>query len=80
MAIDKEQLSLEADRLKKDPVFLEVIQRIRASAVESLINTPATDTHKVVSLQCVARICDLFPQELEAMIRSKNEHKPFQAI
>lgn len=78
--MDKEQLSLEAARLAKDPVFLEVLKRIRDASVEKLINTSAADTNAIIHLQCYARICDLFPSELEAMIQSAQDKKPTKAI
>jgi hypothetical protein len=78
--MDKEQLALEAARLAKDPVFLEVLKRIRDASVETLINTSAADTNTIIHLQCYARICDLFPSELEAMIQSSQDKKPTKAI
>lgn len=78
--MDKEQLALEAARLAKDPVFLETLKRIRDASVEKLINTSAAETNTIIHLQCYARICDLFPSELEAMIQSSQEKKPTKAI
>jgi hypothetical protein len=78
--MDKEQLALEAERLAKDPVFLDVLKRIREASVETLIVTSADDTNRIIHLQCFARICDLFPSELEAMINSSHERKPIKAI
>lgn len=74
--MDKEFLALEADRLSKDPIFLEVLSRIRTKSVESLVNTPATETNTIIHLQCFARICDLFPAELQAMVKSSQDPKP----
>lgn len=74
--MDKEHLALEADRLSKDPVFLEVLARIRAASVEKLINTPVDKTTDIIHLQCFARICDIFPAELQAMIKSSKDPKP----
>lgn len=78
--MDKEFLSKEAARLSKDPIFLEVLKRIRDASVEKLILTSAADTNTIIHLQCFARICDLFPSELEAMILSSQEKKPTKAI
>lgn len=74
--MDKEFLALEAERLAKDPVFLEVLQRIRSGAVEKLISTNADETTTIVYLQCMAKIADLFPSELKAMILSSKDAKP----
>lgn len=73
--MDKEWLALEAERLAKDPVFLEVINRIRKESTDGLVTVDATDMRAVVTLQVFARVCDLFPQELEAMIKSGKERK-----
>lgn len=78
--MDKEHLAQEAARLKKDSVFLEVLSRIRASAVEQLIKTNADDKTLILTLQAFAKVCDVFPQELEAMILSKEEKRPIQAV
>lgn len=73
--MDKEFLALESERLAKDPVFLEVLARIRASAVESLIGTNADDKTAIITLQATAQICDRFPSELQAMIQSSKDRK-----
>lgn len=73
--MDKEFLALEAERLAKDPVFLEVLQRIRKSAVDGLVTVNADATREVITLQCFARVCDVFPAELQAMIASSHERK-----
>lgn len=73
--MDKEFLALEAERLAKDPVFLEVLRRIRSSAVESLIGTNADDKTAIITLQCFAKVCDTFPAELQAMIQSSKDRK-----
>jgi hypothetical protein len=78
--MDKTHLSQEAKRLSTDPVFLEVLKRIRDASVEKLIVTSAADTNMIIHLQCFARICDLFPSELEAMIQSSQDKKPTKAI
>lgn len=74
--MDKEFLALEAERLAKDPIFLEVLQRIRSSAVDKLISTNADETTKIVYLQCMAKVADLFPAELQAMVKSSQDPKP----
>lgn len=78
--MDKERLALEAERLKKDPVFLEVLSRIRSAAVEQLIKTNADDKTMILTLQAFAKVCDTFPAELEAMILSKEEKRPIRAV
>lgn len=78
--MDKEFLAREAERLAKDPVFLEVLQRIRKAAVEQLIITSVEDTTLILTLQAFAKVCDVFPAELQAMTQSSQERKPFKAI
>lgn len=78
--MDKEWLALEAERLAKDPVFLEVLQRIRTSAVEQLIKTNVDDTTLILTLQAFAKVCDVFPAELQAMISSREERKLIRAV
>lgn len=78
--MDKEFLAHEAERLAKDPVFLEVLQRIRRAAVEQLILTNADDKTLILTLQAYAKVCDVFPAELQAMTQSSQERKPFQAV
>jgi hypothetical protein len=73
--MDKEFLALEAERLAKDPVFLEVLQRIRTSAVEDLVKTNPDDITKLIYLQCFAKVCDQFPSQLQAMVASSQERK-----
>ena len=74
--MDKDFLALEAERLAKDPVFIEVLQRIKTSSVEKLIATNASDTTTIIYLQCMAKIADLFPAELQAMMQSSKDAKP----
>lgn len=78
--VDKEWLAKEAERLAKDPVFLEVLSRIRTGAVEQLIKTNVDDKTLILTLQAFAKVCDVFPSELDAMIRSKEERKPIRAV
>lgn len=78
--MDKERLALEAERLKKDPVFLEVLSRIRSAAVEQLIRTNVDDASMILTLQAFAKVCDVFPSELEAMTLSKEEKRPIKAV
>jgi hypothetical protein len=78
--MDKEWLANEASRLSKDPVFLEVLSRIRIQAVEQLIKTNVDDKTLILTLQAYAKVCDVFPAELDAMIRSKEERKPIRAV
>lgn len=78
--MDKEFLAREAERLSKDPVFLEVLARIRKGAVEQLVKTNADDKTLILTLQAFAKVCDVFPSELDAMIRSKEERKPIRAV
>ncbi|MBS0257249.1 MAG: hypothetical protein JSR13_05980 [Proteobacteria bacterium] len=78
--MDKEHLAQEAARLKKDPVFLEVLSRIRTAALEQLIKTNVDDKTLILTLQNFAKICDVFPVELEAMILSKEEKRPIKAV
>lgn len=74
--MDKEFMAKEAERLAKDPVFLEVLQRIKTSSVEKLIATNASDTTTIIYLQCMAKIADLFPAEMQAMMQSSKDAKP----
>lgn len=74
--MDKEFLALEAERLAKDPVFIEVLSRIKSNSVEKLIATNASDTTTIIYLQCMAKIADLFPAELQAMAKSSQDPKP----
>jgi hypothetical protein len=78
--MDKEFLAKEADRLAKDPVFLEVLSRIRKSAVEQLITTNADDKTLILTLQAFAKVCDVFPAEMQAMIQSSQERRAFKAV
>lgn len=73
--MDKEFLALEAERLAKDPVFLEVLARIRTAAVEDLIKVNPDDATRLIYLQCFAKVCDKFPDELRAMVASAGERK-----
>jgi hypothetical protein len=78
--MDKEFLAKEAERLAKDPVFLEVLARIRKSAVEQLVNTSADDKTLILTLQAYAKVCDVFPAEMQAMIQSSQERRVFKAV
>jgi hypothetical protein len=78
--MDADHLALEAARLAKDPVFLEVLNRIRTSAVEQLIKTNADDKTLILTLQAFAKVCDVFPGELEAMIKSGAPRAVIQAV
>ena len=78
--MDKEFLAKEADRLAKDPVFLDVLARIRKSAVEQLITTSADDKTLILTLQAFAKVCDVFPAEMQAMIQSSQERRAFKAV
>lgn len=78
--MDKEFLAKEAERLAKDPVFLEVLSRIRKSAVEQLITTNADDKTLILTLQAFAKVCDVFPAEMQAMIQSSQERRAFKAV
>lgn len=78
--MDKEFLAKEAERLAKDPVFLEVLARIRKSAVEQLVNTSADDKTLILTLQAYAKVCDVFPAEMQAMIQSSQERRAFKAV
>lgn len=78
--MDKEHLAQEAERLSKDPVFLEVLARIRSTAVEALIKTDADEKTAILALQAKAAICDAFPDELKAMILSKEEKRRITAV
>jgi hypothetical protein len=78
--MDKEFLAKEADRLAKDPVFLEVLSRIRKSAVEQLITTNVDDKTLILTLQAFAKVCDVFPAEMQAMIQSSQERRAFKAV
>lgn len=78
--MDKEFLAKEADRLAKDPVFLEVLERIRKVAVEQLITTNVDDKTLILTLQAFAKVCDVFPAEMQAMIQSSQERRAFKAV
>ncbi|MBB5663249.1 hypothetical protein GGE68_001425 [Rhizobium leguminosarum] len=78
--MDKEFLAKEADRLAKDPVFLEVLERIRKSAIEQLITTNVDDKTLILTLQAFAKVCDVFPAEMQAMIQSSQERRAFKAV
>ena len=78
--MDKEFLAKEAERLAKDPVFLEVLARIRTSAVEQLIKTNADDKTLILTLQAYAKVCDVFPAELQAMVQSSQPRKQIKAV
>lgn len=78
--MDKEFLAKEADRLAKDPVFLEVLSRIRNSAVEQLITTNVDDKTLILTLQAFAKVCEVFPAEMKAMIQSSQERRAFKAV
>lgn len=78
--MDKEFLAKEADRLSKDPVFLEVLSRIRSTAVEQLVKTNADDKTLILTLQAFAKVCDVFPAEMQAMIQSSQVRRPIKAV
>lgn len=78
--MDKEFLAKEAERLAKDPVFLEVLARIRTVAIEQLIKTSIDDKTLILTLQTFAKVCDVFPAEMQAMIQSSQERRPFKAV
>lgn len=78
--MDKEFLAKEAERLAKDPVFLEVLARIRKAAVEQLITTNADDKTLILTLQAYAKVCDVFPAEMQAMIQSSQARRPIKAV
>lgn len=78
--MDKEFLAKEAERLAKDPVFLEVLSRIRSTAVEQLVKTSADDKTLILTLQAFAKVCDVFPAEMQAMIQSSKERRAFKAV
>jgi hypothetical protein len=78
--MDKEFLAKEADRLAKDPVFLEVLSRLRMSALEQLVKTNADDKTLILTLQAIAKVCDVFPAEMQAMILSSQERRAFKAV
>lgn len=78
--MDKEFLAKEAERLAKDPVFLEVLSRIRSSAVEQLIKTSVDDTTLILTLQAFAKVCDVFPAEMQMMIQSSQERRKLTAV
>lgn len=73
--MDKDFLAKEAERLAKDPIFIEVLQRIRTAAVEDLILTNPDNMTKIIYLQCFAKVCDQFPTQLQAMVASSQERK-----
>lgn len=78
--MDKEFLAKEAERLSKDPVFLEVLSRLRMSALEQLVKTNADDKTLILTLQAIAKVCDVFPAEMQAMIQSSQDRRPFKAV
>jgi hypothetical protein len=78
--MDKEFLAKEAERLAKDPVFLEVLSRIRSAAVEQLVNTSIDDKTLILTLQAYAKVCDVFPAEMQAMIQSAQQKRAFKAV
>jgi hypothetical protein len=78
--MDKEFLAKEAERLAKDPVFIEVLSRIRMNAVEQLVKTNADDKTLILTLQAFAKVCDVFPAEMQAMIQSSQERRAFKAV
>lgn len=78
--MDKEFLAKEAERLAKDPVFLEVLARIRVNALEQLIKTNADDKTLIITLQTFAKVCDVFPAEMQAMIQSSQARRAFKAV
>jgi hypothetical protein len=78
--MDKEFLAKEAERLAKDPVFLEVLSRIRSNAIEQLVKTNADDKTLILTLQAFAKVCDVFPAEMQAMIQSSQVRRPIKAV
>lgn len=78
--MDKEFLAKEAERLAKDPVFLEVLSRIREAAIQQLVSTNVDDKTLILTLQTFAKVCNVFPQELQSMIQSAQPQKKFQAV
>lgn len=78
--MDKEFMAQEAKRLKADPVFTEVLRLIRVETVEKLLKTPADDTHNIITLQTMAKVCDQFPDILESAIKSAAEKKPLKVV
>lgn len=78
--MDKQWLSQEAERLEKDPVFIEAISRIRADALEKLAGAPIDEPATILSLQATVRVCDGIRGELKSMILSKEDRKPIRAV
>jgi hypothetical protein len=78
--MDKEFLAKEAERLAKDPVFIEVLSRIRKAAIEQLVNTSIDDKTLILTLQAYAKVCDVFPVEMQAMIQSSQVRRPIKAV
>ncbi len=78
--MDREFLAQEAKRLKTDPVFREAISRIKAEAIVELISADPDDKSNVIRLQQIAWVCDRVFTEIESMIQSGGEHKPFKAV
>lgn len=78
--MDKEFLAQEAVRLAKDPVFIEVLSRIRSNAIEQLVNTSVDDPTLILTLQAFAKVCDVFPAEMQAMVQSSQARRPIKAV
>ncbi len=77
--MDKQFLAQEAQRLRTDPVFKEALSRIKAEAIVELISASPDDKSNIIRLQQIAWVCDRIYTEIEAMIQSGGEHKPFKA-
>lgn len=78
--MDADTRKLEAERLSKDPIFLEAISNIRARALESLVRTDPSKTVEIARLQALALVCDGMQAELAAMINSAAQRRPFKAV
>lgn len=78
--MDKEFLAQEAERLGKDPVFLEALKRIREQALEALVTTTVDNTAGILRHQATVTVCDGIRSEMESMILSREDRKPIRAV
>lgn len=65
---EKEQLALEAQRIKEDPTIRVAIAAIRMEALERLASIDPTATDDIREAQSIVRVSDGFLVTLEQMI------------
>lgn len=79
-SLDKEHRKQEAERLSKDPILIEAIDKIRAQAMEAIVKADVTKPHEILALQERVKVCDAFTTTLKAMINSAQEKRSVKPV